>query len=98
MQIEQTEIEYLSAAVNRYFKEKLRRQDLLYAFSGVRRLFDYVFDLDETGGVPLFNVFGGEITTFRKLAEHGWLYGTRARRWWQGRSGRRRAWTCQPAC
>lgn len=29
---------------------------------------DYVFDLDETGGAPLFNVFGGKITTFRKLA------------------------------
>lgn len=40
MQIDQTEIECLSAAVNRYFKEKLRRQDLLYAFSGVRLLFD----------------------------------------------------------
>ena len=31
---------------------------------------DYVFDLDETGGAPLLNVFGGKITTFRKLAEH----------------------------
>lgn len=32
---------------------------------------DYVFDLDETGGAPLFNVFDGKITTFRKLAERG---------------------------
>jgi hypothetical protein len=32
---------------------------------------DYVFDLDETGGAPLLNVFGGKITTFRKLAERG---------------------------
>ncbi|TPN39201.1 hypothetical protein FJ979_13120 [Mesorhizobium sp. B1-1-6] len=80
MQIDQTEIECLSAAVNRYFKEKLRPQDLLYAFWGVRLLFDdgngnpsavtrdYVFDLDETGDTPLFNLFGGKITTFRKLA------------------------------
>ena len=53
------------------------------SFSGVRPLFDdgkgnpsavtrdYVFDLDETGGAPLLNVFGGKITTFRELAERG---------------------------
>ena len=74
---DEAEIEYLIAAVNRYFKEKLRRQDVIETFSGVRPLFDdgqgnpsavtrdYVFDLDETGGVPLLNVFGGKITTFR---------------------------------
>ncbi len=32
---------------------------------------DYVFDLDETGGAPLLNIFGGKITTFRELAERG---------------------------
>ena len=69
--------------MNRYFKEKLRREDVLHTFSGVRPLFDdgkgnpsavtrdYVFDLDETGGAPLLNVFGGKITTFRELAERG---------------------------
>ena len=79
---DESEIEYLIAAVNRYFKEKLRRSDVLDSFSGVRPLFDdgkgnpsavtrdYVFDLDETGGAPLLNVFGGKITTFRKLSEH----------------------------
>lgn len=77
------EIDYLLKAVNRYFKEKLRREDVLHSFSGVRPLFDdgkgnpsavtrdYVFDLDETGGAPLLNVFGGKITTFRELAERG---------------------------
>lgn len=77
------EIAYLIAAVNRYFKEKLRREDVITAFSGVRPLFDdgkgnpsavtrdYVFDLDETGGAPLLNIFGGKITTFRELAERG---------------------------
>jgi glycerol-3-phosphate dehydrogenase len=80
---DETEIDYLLKAVNRYFKEKLRRQDVLHSFSGVRPLFDdgkgnpsavtrdYVFDLDETGGAPLLNVFGGKITTFRELAERG---------------------------
>ena len=83
VQPDENEIDYLIAAVNRYFKEKLRRQDVLHSFSGVRPLFDdgqgnpsavtrdYVFDLDETGGVPLLNVFGGKITTFRELAERG---------------------------
>jgi len=81
--IEENEIDYLIAAVNRYFKEKLRREDVLTSYSGVRPLFDdgkgnpsavtrdYVFDLDETGGAPLLNIFGGKITTFRELAERG---------------------------
>ncbi len=76
------EITYLIAAVNRYFKQKLQRSDVIRSFSGVRPLYDdgagnpsavtrdYVFDLDVTDGAPLLNVFGGKITTFRKLAEH----------------------------
>lgn len=80
---DENEIDYLIAAVNRYFKEKLTRADVLHSFSGVRPLFDdgkgnpsavtrdYVFDLDETGGAPLLNIFGGKITTFRELAERG---------------------------
>ncbi len=77
------EIQYLLDAVNRYFKEELTRADVVTSFSGVRPLFDdgqgnpsavtrdYVFDLDETGGAPLLNIFGGKITTFRELAERG---------------------------
>lgn len=80
---DEDEIEYLLAAVNRYFKEKLARDDVLQSFSGVRPLFDdgqgnpsavtrdYVFDLDETGDAPMLNIFGGKITTFRELAERG---------------------------
>lgn len=83
VEIGEDEIDYLLAAVNRYFKEQLTRDDVLASFSGVRPLFDdgagnpsavtrdYVFDLDETGGAPLLNIFGGKITTFRELAEHG---------------------------
>ena len=79
---EEDEIAYLLAAVNRYFKERLRREDVLETFSGVRPLYDdgqgnpsavtrdYAFDLDETGGAPILNVYGGKITTFRKLSEH----------------------------
>ncbi len=81
VQPDEAEIGYLIAAVNRYFKERLRREDVLDSFAGVRPLFDdgkgnpsavtrdYVFDLDETGGAPLLNIFGGKITTFRELAE-----------------------------
>ncbi|MGS4946075.1 glycerol-3-phosphate dehydrogenase [Meridianimarinicoccus sp. RP-17] len=80
---DESEVQYLIDAVNRYFKEELTRDDVLTTFSGVRPLFDdgqgnpsavtrdYVFDLDETGGAPLLNIFGGKITTFRELAERG---------------------------
>ena len=80
--IDEKEVDYLLAAVNRYFKQPLRRGDVVQTFSGVRPLYDdgkgnpsavtrdYVFDLDNTSGATLLNVFGGKITTFRKLSEH----------------------------
>jgi glycerol-3-phosphate dehydrogenase len=80
---DESEITYLMNSVNRYFKQKLRRSDVLHSFSGVRPLFDdgkgnpsavtrdYVFDLDDVGGAALLNVFGGKITTYRELAERG---------------------------
>lgn len=78
--IAEVEIEYLLNAVNRYCKKQLTRQDVLSTYSGVRPLYDdnsenpsavtrdYVFDVE--GAPPLLSVFGGKITTFRKLAEH----------------------------
>jgi len=83
VEADEDEIRYLLDAVNRYFKEEQTRDDVETSFSGVRPLFDdgqgnpsavtrdYVFDLDETEGAPLLNVFGGKITTFRELAERG---------------------------
>ncbi|TFL16219.1 glycerol-3-phosphate dehydrogenase [Jannaschia formosa] len=80
---DESEIQYLIDAVNRYFKEELTRDDVETTFSGVRPLFDdgegnpsavtrdYVFDVEEAGGAPLLNIFGGKITTFRELAERG---------------------------
>lgn len=77
-----SEQQYLIDVVNRYFKVKLRASDVITRFSGVRPLFDdgkgnpsavtrdYVFDLDDQQNAPLLHVFGGKITTFRKLAEH----------------------------
>jgi glycerol-3-phosphate dehydrogenase len=73
---------YLCAAVSRYFREPLSSRDVTESFSGVRPLFDdgpknasatsraYVLDLDAPeNGAPLLSVFGGKITTYRRLAE-----------------------------
>lgn len=81
--IDEMEIDYLLAAVNRYFNHTLNRNDIIQSFSGVRPLYDdssdnpsavtrdYLFDLDiQDDQAPLLSVFGGKITTFRKLAEH----------------------------
>ncbi len=78
--IEDDEVDYMLAAVNRYTRTQLTRTDVLHSYSGVRPLYDdnadnpsavtrdYVFELD--GDPPLLSVFGGKITTYRKLAEH----------------------------
>lgn len=80
--IDPGEIDYLLRVCNRFFKVQLTSADVLHSFSGVRPLYDdaaenpsavtrdYVFELDDSGGAPLLSVFGGKITTFRKLSEH----------------------------
>jgi glycerol-3-phosphate dehydrogenase len=80
-QIEDDEIGYLCEAINRYFRHKIAPADVVWSYAGVRPLYDdaaesaseatrdYVLDL-QTAPAPLLNVFGGKITTFRKLAEH----------------------------
>lgn len=80
---EPDEIAYLIDAVNRYFRTPLTRDDVIGTFSGVRPLYDdnaanpsavtrdYVFEIDAGDHTaPLLSVFGGKITTFRKLSEH----------------------------
>ena len=77
------EIDYLLAAVNRYFMKQLTRADIRATYAGVRPLHedhaasasavsrDYVLDVKtQDGAVPVLSVFGGKITTFRRLAEH----------------------------
>ena len=77
------EIQYLCAAVSRYFRSPVTPDQVRWSYAGVRPLYDdasadvsavtrdYVFDLDaENGMAPLLSVFGGKITTYRKLAEH----------------------------
>lgn len=76
------EIRYLCDSANRYFTHKLLPADVAWSFSGVRPLFedaakdatavtrDYVLDIDAPKQhAPLLSVFGGKITTYRKLAE-----------------------------
>ncbi|PST22199.1 glycerol-3-phosphate dehydrogenase [Mesorhizobium plurifarium] len=80
---DENEVAYLLKSVNRYFKQQLTPDDILHSFSGVRPLYDdnaenpsavtrdYIFELDAAGKeAPLLSVFGGKITTFRKLSEH----------------------------
>ncbi|PZQ95633.1 MAG: glycerol-3-phosphate dehydrogenase [Cereibacter sphaeroides] len=74
------EQDYLCAFASRYFAKPVTRDDIVWTYSGVRPLYDdgaksataatreYVLSLD-TNGAPLLNVFGGKITTYRKLAE-----------------------------
>jgi glycerol-3-phosphate dehydrogenase len=76
------EIRYLCAAASEYFAAPIRESDVVWTYSGVRPLYDdgatkaqeatrdYVLTLDAEGGAaPLLSVFGGKITTYRRLAE-----------------------------
>ncbi|WP_322966271.1 glycerol-3-phosphate dehydrogenase [Sphingomonas fuzhouensis] len=85
-QIGAAETRYLLDTVNRYFARKTGEGDIVWSYAGIRPLYDdhsanasavtrdYVLDLD-TGPegaehAPMLNIFGGKITTYRKLAEH----------------------------
>ncbi|WP_138471504.1 glycerol-3-phosphate dehydrogenase [Poseidonocella sp. HB161398] len=75
------EAEYLCNFASQYFETPVKREDVVWTYSGVRPLYDdgassataatrdYTLKL-ETSGAPLLNVFGGKITTYRRLAEH----------------------------
>ncbi|MGB8714133.1 MAG: glycerol-3-phosphate dehydrogenase [Onishia taeanensis] len=74
------ETDYILDVVNAHFRETLSRNDIVTTFSGVRPLCDdesadpsamtrdYTLDLDDEGA-PLLSIFGGKITTYRRLAE-----------------------------
>jgi glycerol-3-phosphate dehydrogenase len=80
--IDAMETAYLLQVLRRYFKNAPHERDIVHAFSGVRPLYDdnaenpsavtrdYVFEVDgATGTAPLLSIFGGKITTYRRLAE-----------------------------
>ncbi|UWR25726.1 glycerol-3-phosphate dehydrogenase [Sulfitobacter sp. S223] len=75
------EQDYLLGFASKYLKKPVTRDDIVFTYSGVRPLYndgassataatrDYVLKLDQSAGAPVLNVFGGKITTYRKLAE-----------------------------
>ncbi len=80
VRIDAEEVSYLCAAASRYFAKPVQPQDVVWSYSGVRPLLDdaaanpasvtrdYALELDRHPA-PLLTVFGGKITTYRKLAE-----------------------------
>ena len=78
--IEPAEVAYLCALANRYFRQQIAPADVVWSYSGVRPLLadessdptrvtrDYALELDRDPA-PLLSVFGGKITTYRRLAE-----------------------------
>ncbi|MHA6325965.1 glycerol-3-phosphate dehydrogenase [Roseivivax sp. CAU 1753] len=72
---------YLIDFANTYFKRDISEDDIVWTYSGVRPLYDdgatsataatrdYTLKVDADGGAPMLNVFGGKITTYRRLAE-----------------------------
>lgn len=77
------EQDYLCAFASEYFRRPVTRDDIVWTFSGVRPLHDetdgktsataasrdYTLKLDKASGAPVLHVFGGKITTYRRLAE-----------------------------
>lgn len=83
VKIDDNEVNYLLKVYNDHFKKQLGKEDIVWTYSGVRPLCDdesdspqaitrdYTLDVhDQDGKAPLLSVFGGKLTTYRKLAEH----------------------------
>ena len=83
VKISQEEINYLCEAASEYFENDISPDDVVWDYAGVRPLYDdksedasavtrdYVLDIEEfTGGAPFLSIYGGKITTSRKLGEH----------------------------
>ncbi|MGB3408276.1 MAG: glycerol-3-phosphate dehydrogenase [Jannaschia sp.] len=72
---------YLVDFANGYFRQDISLDDIVWTYSGVRPLYDdgassataatrdYTLKVDAVDGAPILNIFGGKITTYRKLAE-----------------------------
>jgi glycerol-3-phosphate dehydrogenase len=98
------EIEYLCASVGEYLTKPVKPEDVVWSYSGVRPLYDdgaseakaatreYVLEFDTPGGVPLLSIYGGKITTHRRLAEEvlehlaPYLHGTKAGEGWTAKA------------
>ncbi len=82
VRISDDEVAYLCAAASEYLEKEITPEDVVHTYSGVRPLYDdgateakaatrdYVLELDAGDGkAAVLSVFGGKITTYRKLAE-----------------------------
>jgi|SRR5438105_7376768 len=95
------EVQYLCRAANRYLAREMQPADVIWRYAGVRPLHDdgsrdassitrdYTLRLDDAeGAAPVLSVFGGKITTYRRLAEHAMdklaRYFPQAKRAWTG--------------
>jgi glycerol-3-phosphate dehydrogenase len=82
------EVAYLTATASDYFREPIGEDAIVWTYAGVRPLYDdgasraheatrdYVLELDAANAQPpLLSIFGGKLTTYRRLAEHAleWL-------------------------
>lgn len=77
----EAEQEYLCSFASKYFKKPVSRADIVWKYSGVRPLYDdgassataatrdYTLKVNAEGGAPVLDIFGGKITTYRRLAE-----------------------------
>jgi len=75
------ERDYLCTFASQYFRRPVTPDDVVWSYSGVRPLYDdgarsataatrdYVLKTDRSAGAPVLHVFGGKITTYRRLAE-----------------------------
>jgi glycerol-3-phosphate dehydrogenase len=98
--IAEDEVAYLCEQASRYLAQPVKPGDVLWSYAGVRPLLDeggsasavtrdYLLEAAEDGGAPLLNVWGGKLTTYRKLAEDGAtqigeLLGDKRRPWTAG--------------
>lgn len=81
LDISEDEVDYLLDTLNSYLETPLNRADIVASYAGVRPLYDdgsgqaakanrdYHLELDRQDGAPLLSVFGGKLTTYRRLAE-----------------------------
>ena len=80
--IDDNEIKYLIESVNKYFIKQINIEDIIDTYSGIRPLIedfkeaskvtrDYVFDLNIDNKLPpLLSIYGGKLTTYRKLSDN----------------------------
>ncbi len=80
VEITPEEVDYICAAANAYFEKPVAPRDVVWAYAGIRPLFDdlaenasevtrdYVLHLDPAPA-PMLSVYGGKLSTYRRLAE-----------------------------